>query len=182
MSTGTDLLTAAEMVTRLARDYEGFAAAAKALTGIGSLENHQAELLIQRDARLAELERIKAATEQSLKDGQALKDQLADELIAFHDARNAEWADAKAKAAELIANATSTADAMRAEASRVIAGKYAELEKEQSNATDQLQSLHAAIDQAKADLAATTDALTEAQLQRHKLLDYLDVMRSTQVL
>ena len=182
MSTGTELLSAAEMVQRLARDYESFAAAAKALTGIGSLENHQAELMVQRDARLAELERIKATTEQSLLDGQALKDQLADELIAFHDARNAEWADAKAKAAELIANATSTADALKKAARDEAAATAQKATAANEDASDHLHYLLDATEKAKADLAVATEALTETQEQRQKLLNYLDVMRSTPVL
>ena len=182
MSTGTALLSAAEMVQRLARDYESFAAAAKALTGIGSLENHQAELMVQRDALLAELEVIKATTAQSLLDGQALKDQLADELIAFHDARNSDWVEAKAKAAELITNANATGGALTAECDRICKDAYAAMEREQSDASEELRALHGAIEQAKGDLVRATEALHETQEQRQKLLNYLDTMRSTPVL
>ena len=181
MATGTDLIQAGETLERLAMQYEGIYTASIALKGIGSLSNHLVELTAKREAILAELDLIKATSAQSLLDGQALKDQLADELIAFHDARNAEWADAKAKAADLITNANATADALRKAAQDEADATTTAMTQTIADETTRLEVVRAELDQARVDRDAALAALTEAQANRQQLLHYLDVMRSLPV-
>lgn len=163
MGTGNELILAGETLERMAMQYEGMVTAAAALKGIGSIENHLAELTVKRDSLLSDIERITRENTRT-----------HDALIATREAITAALAEAQiaaalaqkrfiAEAEQIITRANEAAAAVKVAAedeSKAIVTKANETADE---AFEHLQLLLVSSDKAREDRKAAEDARDAAQ-------------------
>ena len=170
MATGTDLTQAGETLERLARHYEGLHKAAAALKGIGSLENHVVELTAKRHALLAEIDLHKETHAQCCAEGDALKAQLADEVLACTAARAQERADAEAQAIAILARATEEATAHKAAAETVATAQMATAQGHYDTVVRAREQQDTLADARRAEVVEIEAQRDAAQAQYNKIL------------
>ena len=169
MGKGNELIMAGETLDRMAMQYEGMVSAAKALKGIGSIENHLEELIAKRDAQMKTIDALENDIADANDALDAVRSKIENEKSQAEMFAAAQKDIAQAEANEIITRANAAAAAVTEQTNTVIEGKYADVAAEEAKLAELVAFAHEGVEKAKAEQKSAENERDAAQAQYDKI-------------